>query len=329
MAVLVTGGAGYIGSHTVRRLTEAGEKVVALDNLATGHVSAVTQVPLIREDILHTDRIEQILKGYGIESVVHFAAFSQVGESMRNPMKYYRNNVEGTLSLLRAMVNAGVDKIVFSSTAALYGNAAADRPITEEDPIQPTSVYGRTKQMIETALRDFDMVYHLRSVCLRYFNASGAQEDGTLGEDHRPESHLIPNALFTALGQRDRFTLFGTDYPTRDGTCIRDYIHVQDLAEAHLLALRALRDGLPTDSMNLGVGEGYSNREILSMVEKVTGKSLRVEEADRRAGDPPVLVASSAKARRLLGWEPVHSSLENIVGSAYRWHLNHPEGYAD
>ncbi len=327
MNVLVTGGAGYIGSHAVKSLLERGHSVLVLDNLSRGHRAAVPQdVRLIVEDIHHMDAVTNILKEERIDGVMHFAAHSQVGESMENPTVYYDNNVVGSYCLIEAMRRASVPYFVFSSTAAVYGEPD-ETPITEDMPYCPTNVYGQTKLMIEQMLAQFGRTYGLKYAALRYFNAAGASPDGTIGEDHAPETHLIPLILKAAQGLREQITIFGTDYPTPDGTCIRDYIHVADLADAHCLVLQYLIDGGSSQAFNLGSQHGFSVREMIKAAGIVTGKHIPVAEGPRRAGDPAVLVASSEKIRRLTGWQPRHSRIETIIGDAWRWHSAHPYGY--
>lgn len=327
MKVLVTGGAGYIGSHTVDQLRKEGHEVVVYDNLSKGHKNAVpTGVKLIVGDLRDQGLLQSVLTENQIEAVVHFAADSLVGESMVEPAKYYHNNVVATLALLDAMRECKVGKIVFSSTAAVYGQPDHS-PISEEMPTQPTNVYGRTKLVIEGMLADFSMAYGLRYVILRYFNAAGALVGGQIGEDHTPESHLLPLILQTALGQRPAISIYGTDYDTADGTCIRDYIHVMDLADAHVRALGHLATGGEPRIYNLGSEQGFSVREVIEQAKVVTGIDFTVCEAVRRAGDPGVLVASAAKIREELGWLPMHSELSTIITSAWQWHKAHPQGY--
>lgn len=319
MTILVTGGAGYIGSHTVRELLKARQKVVVYDNLSTGHTWAVPDsVPLVKADIADQLQMIKALRNYEVKAVVHFAASSLVGESMADPAKYYRNNVAGTLALLEMLREAGVKQIVFSSTAAVYGEPEA-WPITEEMPLAPTNVYGRTKLVIEGMLKDFTAAYGLRYVSLRYFNAAGALAGGGIGEDHHPETHLIPLILQTASGRRQRIDVYGTDYPTPDGTCIRDYIHVTDLAAAHVLALKHLAAGGESRVYNLGSETGFSVREVIGKAKEITGVDFPVREADRRSGDPAMLVASAARIRQELGWKPVYSDLDRIIRSAWAW----------
>ena len=329
MNILVTGGAGYIGSHTVRALLSSRRFTpVVFDNLSTGHAESVPEgTVLVKGDIHDIDFVADTLKKYNIEGVIHFAAYSLVGESMVDPAKYYTNNVEGTLHLLLGMKKAGVDKIVFSSTAAVYGEPEKT-PIEEDFPHNPTNVYGRTKLVIENMMRDCTNAYGLQYAALRYFNAAGAAEGGYIGEDHNPETHLIPLILKTAQGVRDHISIYGTDYPTPDGTCIRDYIHVVDLAQAHILAMKYLLQGGESNYFNLGSEKGFSVREMIEATKKVTGKDFKVVEEGRRAGDPAVLIASSQKSKKVLGWKPCHSSIEEIIASAWNWHVNHPYGYS-
>lgn len=327
MNILVTGGAGYIGSHTVHEILKKADQVVVYDNLSKGHFGAVPDtVAFVKGDIRDGEVLAKVLTEYKIDAVVHFAADSLVGESMQQPLKYYHNNVAGTLSLLRTMLACNVKKIVFSSTAAVYGEPD-HWPITEHMTTQPTNVYGRTKLVIEGMLADCAMAYDLRYVALRYFNAAGALLDGSIGEDHTPESHLIPLVLKTALGQREAIDIFGTDYPTEDGTCVRDYIHVTDLAAAHVLALEYLLAGGESKVYNLGSEKGFSVRAVIEHAKTVTGVDFTVREKARRAGDPAVLIASSGKIREELGWKPVYSDLDAIISSAWQWHKSKPEGF--
>ncbi|GAA0138191.1 UDP-glucose 4-epimerase GalE [Paenibacillus sp. YSY-4.3] len=328
MAILVTGGAGYIGSHTVAELLDRGKEVVVLDNLQSGHREALLGGKLYEGDLRDKELLAKLFAENEIEAVIHFAANSLVGESMQKPVKYYDNNVYGTLCLLEAMDAANVRRIVFSSTAATYGEPEKV-PIEETDLTHPTNVYGETKLMMERMIDWFDKVLGIKYVSLRYFNAAGAHESGRIGEDHRPESHLIPLILQTALGQRPSISVFGDDYNTPDGTCIRDYIHVSDLADAHLLAVEHLIAGGDSNIFNLGNGQGFSVKEVIEQVREVTGRDFEVVMSPRRAGDPGVLIASSDKARSVLKWQPTRSSLDNIIRSAWAWHNARPGGYDD
>ncbi|GIP57426.1 UDP-glucose 4-epimerase GalE [Paenibacillus sp. FSL W8-0186] len=328
MAILVTGGAGYIGSHTVAELLDRGKDVVVLDNLQSGHREALLGGKLYEGDLRDKALLAKLFAENEIEAVIHFAANSLVGESMQKPVKYYDNNVYGTLCLLEAMDAANVRRIVFSSTAATYGEPEKV-PIEESDLTQPTNVYGETKLMMERMIDWFDKVLGIKYVSLRYFNAAGAHDSGRIGEDHRPESHLIPLILQTALGQRPSISVFGDDYNTPDGTCVRDYIHVSDLADAHLLAVEHLIAGGESNIFNLGNGQGFSVKEVIEQVREVTGRDFEVVMSPRRAGDPGVLIASSDKARSVLKWQPTRSSLDNIIRSAWAWHSAHPGGYDD
>ena len=327
MSVLVTGGAGYIGSHAVRELLAAGHGVVVYDNLVKGHRAAVpAEVPFVNADIRDAAALAETFEKYPIDAVMHFAAVSEVGESMANPAKYYRDNVAATLSLLESMQAANVRRIVFSSTAAVYGEPECC-PIREDARLCPTNVYGRTKLVIENMLADFAMAYGFSYVALRYFNAAGALPAGGVGEDHAPESHLIPLILKTALGQRPAISIYGTDYPTPDGSCIRDYIHVTDLATAHVLAIEHLQAGGEPRTYNLGSQHGFSVREVVAQAKKITGVDFPVVEAARRSGDPAVLVASSAKFAQDFSWQPRYSDLPTILQTAWDWHRAYPDGY--
>lgn len=328
MKVLVLGGAGYIGSHTVYELIENGAEVVIIDNLETGFAEAVhPEAVFYQGDLRDRSFLDTVLaKEKDIDAVIHFAANSQVGESMTNPLKYYDNNLCGTKTLLEALVAHGIDKIVFSSTAATYGEPECI-PIQEGDKTEPTNAYGETKLSMEKMFKWVEKAHGMRYVSLRYFNACGAHKSGEIGEAHNPETHLIPLILQVPLGKREHIAVFGTDYPTKDGTCIRDYIHVTDLAAAHILAVKYLMAGNKSDIFNLGNGVGFTVREVIEMAEKVTGESIKVVETDRRAGDPAVLIASSEKAKTILGWNPKHDSLSEIIKSAWKWHKNHPYGY--
>jgi UDP-glucose-4-epimerase GalE len=327
MRILVTGGAGYIGSHAVRLFLARGHDVWVYDNLSMGHRAAVPAERLIAADLCETQRLDHALMLHRIEAVVHFAAFAFVGESVTNPAKYYQNNLVNTLNLLDALRRHKIGRIVFSSTCATYGVPEVV-PITEDEKQKPINPYGNTKLAVEHALADYAAAYGWGFAALRYFNAAGAAADGSIGEDHDPETHLIPLVLQTALGQRPGIEVFGTDYPTPDGTCVRDYIHVDDLADAHLLALEALAPGKQL-RYNLGTGRGYSVREVLRAAEEVTGKKVGVKEGPRRAGDPPVLVAASEKVQRELGWRPKYTDLRSVVETAWKWHRTHPKGYDD
>ncbi len=324
--ILVTGGAGYIGSHTVRELRSRGYDVVVYDNLSTGHIESIGDALFVKGDLFDVELLKDTFKKYGVDSVIHFAAYSLVGESMINPLKYYKNNVSGTLCLLEAMTACDVKHLVFSSSAATYGDTGEDI-ITENSPQNPTSVYGMTKLMMERLMADFDRAYGMKYVALRYFNAAGAHADGDIGEDHNPESHLIPIIMQVLNGKREKLGIFGDDYPTFDGTCIRDYIHISDLADAHIKALESLRAGANSNFYNLGNGNGFSVKQVIETVSKVTGRNVNYEVVPRRAGDPAILVASSDKIRRELGWKPQFDSLEKIVASAWKWHSAHPDGY--
>ncbi|MFP4977959.1 UDP-glucose 4-epimerase GalE [Paenibacillus sp. CN-4] len=326
MAILVTGGAGYIGSHTVAELLERGEEVVVIDNLLTGHRESLLGGKLYEGDLRDKGLLDRLFAENEIDAVIHFAASSLVGESMKDPVKYFDNNVYGTLCLLEAMQKAGVDKIVFSSTAATYGEPEKV-PIEEGDRTEPANVYGETKLTMERMMAWFDKVLGMRYVALRYFNAAGAHDSGKIGEDHRPESHLIPLVLQTALKQRESIAVFGDDYPTEDGTCIRDYIHVSDLADAHVRAVHYLRSGSASGVFNLGNGTGFSVKQVIETAKEVTGREIPVTIQERRAGDPAVLVASSDRARSILGWNPSRADLKDIIQSAWNWHVNHPDGY--
>ena len=327
MRILVLGGAGYIGSHTALELVKAGNEVVIADNLVTGYRKAIPEGAKFYEgDLRDSDFLDNLFHQEKIDAVIHFAAYSLVGESVTNPLKYYDNNLYGTKVLLEAMVKNNVGKIVFSSTAATYGEPE-NIPILESDRTCPTNPYGETKLAMEKMFKWTAEAHGLRYVSLRYFNACGADESGTIGEAHNPESHLIPLILQVPNGKRETISIYGTDYDTPDGTCIRDYIHVTDLAQAHILAVQYLNNGGESDIFNLGNGVGYSVREVIETARKVTGHPIPATETSRRAGDPARLVASSEKAKSVLGWKPVHDSLEEIIVSAWNWHKNHPNGY--
>lgn len=327
MAILVLGGAGYIGSHTVQALLEAGREVVVADNLETGFRQAVPEgVPFYELDIRNEEALDKLFQSEQIEGVIHFAANSQVGESMKLPLKYYNNNLHGTEVLLRSMVKNGVLSIVFSSTAATYGEPE-HVPILETDRNQPTNCYGETKLAMEKMMAWVSQAHGLRYVALRYFNAAGAHPSGRIGEAHQPETHLIPLILQVPNGQRESISVFGTDYPTPDGTCIRDYIHVSDLADAHILAMDYLLAGGENNVFNLGNGVGFSVREVIDLARKVTGHPIPETLCDRRAGDPAQLVASSEKCKRVLSWQPKYNDLATILETAWQWHKTHPHGY--
>ncbi|ULH16504.1 UDP-glucose 4-epimerase GalE [Deinococcus sp. KNUC1210] len=333
MKILVTGGAGYIGSHTVRALLGAGHSVVVLDNLSSGHAQALPKgVPLVKADLLDQAAVQEALSVHQPDAVVHFAALIEVGESMSQPGRYYRNNVVGSLNLLTAIAQTRKIPIVFSSTAALYGDAEVS-PIPEDAPKQPTSVYGETKLMTEQMIQAFERAHGIRSIRLRYFNVCGAVPDGSIGEDHVNKTHLIELALLTALGQREKMMIYGDDYPTRDGTCIRDYIHVLDLAQAHVLAVEALAQGAGSSAYNVGLGHGFTVREVLDAVDAVITEGgyapLTRELAPRRAGDPPSLVADSSSIQQELGWKPEYVDLQGIIQTAWEWHRTHPHGFQD
>lgn len=325
MRVFVTGGAGYIGSVVVQELVRSGHKVIVYDNLSNGNRAAVAaEAEFVQGDIADAEKLSQILDRFSIEAVMHFAASIEAGESMKTPEKYFRNNSANTLTLLEAMLRQGIKRLVFSSTAALYGNPESI-PIREEDPLRPTNVYGESKLLVEEMLAWFHKIHGLRYASLRYFNASGAA--GALGEAHNPESHLIPLILQVASGKRESISIFGTDYPTPDGTCVRDYIHVLDLASAHLLALDELgsRDKLV---YNMGNGKGFSVREVISVAREVTGDAIHTVESPRRPGDPAILVASSEKIQKELHWRPQYQDIKKIIASAWEWHQSHPDGYS-
>ncbi len=326
MNVLVTGGAGYVGSHAVAALDEAGHQPVVIDTLENGHAKAVGDAELIIGDIADADLVKRVLDEFAIQTVMHFAAYAEVGESMAAPMKYYANNTLATLRLLQAMRASGVKRFIFSSTAAVYGEPDTG-PIPEEAAKNPINVYGHSKLQTEETCAWLSRQTDFRYVSLRYFNACGAHPSGRLGEDHDPETHLIPLVLQVALGQRPDIRIFGADYPTPDGTCVRDYIHVSDLADAHLRAMEYLLDGGESVALNLGTGQGYSVRAIVETARQVTGHPLPAVETKRRAGDPPELVAKADKARDVLGWTPTRSGLENIIATAWKWHQEHPDGY--
>lgn len=326
-SILVLGGAGYIGSHTVYELISQGEDVVIVDNLETGFMEAVhPKAKFYQGDIRDRAFIDSVFENEEIDGVIHFAANSQVGESMVNPLKYYNNNLCGTEVMLESMVEHGVDKIVFSSTAATYGEPERI-PILETDRTLPTNCYGETKLSMEKMFKWTSKAHNLRYVSLRYFNACGAHPNGLIGEAHNPETHLIPLILQVPNNKRDYISIFGTDYETKDGTCVRDYIHVNDLAQAHILAMNYLRAGNESNIFNLGNGVGFTVKEVIETARKVTGHAIPAKEEPRRAGDPSTLIASSEKAKEILGWDPKFADLETIITTAWNWHKNHPEGY--
>lgn len=328
MTILVLGGAGYIGSHAVDQFITEGFDVAVVDNLLTGHRKAVHPAARFYEgDIRNKAFMQSVFKKESIEGVIHFAASSLVGESMERPLLYFDNNVYGTLVTLEVMHEYGVKRIVFSSTAATYGEPN-ETPITENMPASPKNPYGESKRMMENMMRWCDEAYGIRYVALRYFNVAGAKLDHSIGEDHTPETHLVPLLLQTALGQRESFTIFGEDYPTKDGTCVRDYVHVVDLIQAHLKAYDYLVNDGKSDAFNLGSNEGFSVKEMLTAARQITGKEIPVKVGPRRAGDPAVLVASPQKAKTILGWAPEYTTIETIFSSAWSWHQTHPHGYA-
>jgi UDP-glucose-4-epimerase GalE len=326
--VLVVGGAGYIGSHMCKYLHEKGIAPIVLDNLSLGHAEAVRWGPLYKGDMHDVSLLEEIFTANSIAAVMHFAAFCYVGESVQNPLKYYRNNIASTLVLLEQMKKYGVDKLIFSSTCATYGEPEK-LPLTEDHTQRPINPYGRSKFMMEQILDDLEIADGLRSVSLRYFNAAGADPEGVLGEDHQPETHLIPIILQTVLGQRKQLTVYGDSYPTPDGTCVRDYIHIQDLAQAHFLSLRHLLHEGESRKYNLGNGDGYSILDVIRVTEKITGKRLAYSFAQPRPGDPATLVGSAELIKKELGWKPKFKKLEDILETAWNWHVKNPKGYED
>lgn len=325
--ILVCGGAGYIGSHAVRQLIDKGEEVIIVDNLETGHEDAIhPKAKFYNVDIRNEDELDKVFEENKIDEVIHFAANSLVGESMTNPLKYYNNNVHGTEILLKVMIKHDVKKIVFSSTAATYGEPKSI-PILETDPTCPTNAYGETKLAMEKMMKWADVAHGVKFISLRYFNVAGAHASGEIGEDHNPETHLIPLILQVPLGKREFISIFGDDYDTHDGTCIRDYIHVIDLADAHILAVEKLRAGSSSNIYNLGSGNGFTVKEMIEAARKVTGHAIPAKVCERRAGDPAKLVAASAKARKELGWEPQFENVEAMISSAWKWHQEHPMGF--
>ena len=325
--ILVCGGAGYIGSHAVRQLIDRNEEVIIVDNLETGHEDAIhPQAKFYKVDIRNEEELDNVFTENKIDEVIHFAANSLVGESMTNPLKYYNNNVHGTEVLLKVMIKHDVKKIVFSSTAATYGEPK-NIPILESDLTNPTNAYGETKLAMEKMMKWADVSHGVKYISLRYFNVAGAHESGEIGEDHNPETHLIPLILQVPLGKREFISIFGDDYDTHDGTCIRDYIHVTDLADAHILAVHKLREGSDSNIYNLGSGNGFTVKEMIEAARKVTGHPIPAKVCERRAGDPAKLVAASQKARTELGWEPKLENVEAMISSAWKWHQNHPDGF--
>lgn len=329
MSVLVLGGAGYIGSHAVYQLIDQNRQVVVIDNLETGHREAIhPQANYYHGDIRNEDFLREVFEAEEIDAVVHFSANSLVGESMEKPLKYFDNNVYGTQVLLKVMNEFDVKQIVFSSTAAVYGEPESV-PITEDMRTNPSSAYGETKLTMEKIMKWCETAYGIRYVSLRYFNVAGARQTGEIGEDHQPETHLIPIVLQAALGQREHITIYGEDYPTEDGTCVRDYIHVEDLIDAHLLALSYLENGENSDIFNLGSSQGFSVKEIIETARSVTGKEIPAVTGERRAGDPSVLIASSSKAKNILGWKPERTDINRIIEDAWNWHSSRPNGYRE
>ncbi len=324
--ILVVGGAGYIGSYMCKYLAKNGYHPIVLDNLVYGHRQAVKWGPFIEGSMADAKLLDRIFTEYPIAAVMHFAAFCYVGESVEDPGKYYQNNVAATITLLEAMLENNIHHFIFSSSCAVYGEPV-EIPITEQHPYNPINPYGRSKLMVEQILEDFRAAYGLEYVALRYFNAAGADPEGEIGEEHDPETHLIPLVLKTALGQRETINIFGNDYATKDGTCIRDYIHIDDLAQAHLLALDRLLNGLPGGQYNLGNGNGYSVKEVIEVARDITSKQIPTKIVERRPGDPAVLIGSSAKAFKELGWKPQFADLNAIVETAWQWHKTHPNGF--
>ncbi|ATP37060.1 UDP-glucose 4-epimerase GalE [Ligilactobacillus salivarius] len=330
MSVLVLGGAGYIGSHTVDRLVEAGKDVVVVDSLVTGHIAAVRkEAKFYQGDLADKDFMRKVFtENPDIDAVIHFAAFSLVAESMKDPLKYFDNNTAGMVKLLEVMNEFDIKYIVFSSTAATYG-IPEKMPIYEDDPQLPINPYGESKLMMEKIMRWADEAYGIKFVALRYFNVAGAKPDGSIGEDHHPETHLLPIVLQVAMGEREKLQIFGDDYNTPDGTNVRDYVHPFDLADAHILAVDYLRNGNESSAFNLGSSTGFSNLEIVKAAREVTGKEIPAEIAARRGGDPDTLIAASEKARKVLGWKPEFDDIHKIIETAWKWHTTHPQGYND
>ena len=326
MKILITGGAGYIGSHTTAELLKQGHDITVFDNLVCGHKQSIT-CSLVIGDLLNKNEINAVFEKSNFDGVIHFAAYALAGESMNEPGKYFENNILGGLNLLEAMKKHGVNKIIFSSTCAQYG-FPEKLPVTEEEDKKPVSVYGESKLIFETILQWYDSLFGIKNVCLRYFNACGASLDGTIGEDHKPETHIIPIAIQTALGQREKFVIFGSDYKTPDGTNIRDYIHVLDLADAHIRALVYLASDNESNFFNVGTGRGYSNKEIIEMIKKISGVDFPVETGPRRSGDPDAIYADNTKIKKAFSWEPKYSDLETIIKTSWNWHKTHPQGYS-
>ncbi|WP_010531700.1 UDP-glucose 4-epimerase GalE [Lentibacillus jeotgali] len=327
MRILVLGGAGYIGSHAVHQLIDQGEQVVVVDNLETGHHEAIhPNAVFYQGDIRHIEFLREVFAKESIDGVMHFAANSLVGESMEKPLQYFDNNVYGTHVLLKAMVEHNVKNIVFSSTAATYGEPESI-PLTEAMPTNPTNPYGETKRTMEKLMKWTEHAHGINYVSLRYFNVAGARETGEIGEDHRPETHLVPIILQAALGQRSNITIFGEDYDTADGTCVRDYVHVEDLIQAHILAMNYLKNGGQSNIFNLGSSQGFSVKEMIDAARNVTGEDIKAETGERRSGDPSVLIASSDKAKEVLGWNPTRTAITKIMEDAWKWHSNNPNGY--
>jgi UDP-glucose-4-epimerase GalE len=325
-SILVTGGAGYIGSHTSKALSKAGYQPIVYDNLSKGHRWAVQWGPLVEGDLTNRPLLRETIQSHNVQAVLHFASHIEVGESMTNPFKYLHDNVSASLNLLEAMQESGVRHIVFSSTAAIYGDPV-EVPITESHPQSPVNPYGEAKRFVERSLHWYAQAHNFKWTALRYFNASGADPDGEIGEQHDPESHLIPRIIYAAQGKQKSIGIFGTDYPTPDGTAVRDYIHVSDLATAHLKAIERLASGAESIALNLGTGQGHSVREVIASVERVSGRKVPTVESPRRQGDPPVLVADATRAQQVLAWTPQHGAIDDIVSTAWNWH-NRPAGYS-
>lgn len=327
MKILVTGGAGYIGSHTVKEFINNGDHVVIIDNLSDGHRQTVPKkAKFIKGDLINQKLVEKVLIKEKIEAVMHFAGSIQVNESVTNPLKYYKNNFYNSIHLLEAMKNTDVKCIIFSSSAGVYGQPEK-MPISENDLKDPINTYGRTKLMIEYALKSYDEAFGIKFIALRFFNAAGASSQSEIGEDHHPETHIIPLIIQAAMGQREEFRIFGNDYKTADGTCVRDYIHVEDIATAHLQGLRYLRQKHESNIFNIGIGKGFSNQQLVDAVKKISGVDFKVNFGLRREGDPDELVADSSRARKMLNWRPKYDNIESIIETAWKWHKNHPRGF--